>query len=47
MAPSTASINLNKLNVKLDFPAPVLPTIPTFSLGLITNETPFKTNSSP
>lgn len=36
---------LNKARVKLDLPAPVRPTMPTFSPPLISNETPFSTRS--
>lgn len=40
MQPPAASIILKSPNVSDDFPAPVRPTIPTFSPELILNETP-------
>lgn len=36
--PSTVSIILKRLRVSVDFPAPVLPTIPIFSIGLMVRE---------
>ena len=41
MVPSYGSINRNRTPVKLDFPAPVLPTIPTFSRGFNLQLTPY------
>jgi len=38
--PSTASNILKSPNVREDFPAPVRPTTPIFSPGLMVNETP-------
>ena len=40
MQPPAPSMIRNKDKVKDDFPAPVLPTIPTFSVGLTLNDTP-------
>ena len=40
MQPPAPSMIRNKDKVKEDFPAPVLPTIPTFSVGLTLNDTP-------
>lgn len=42
MLPEFISVNLNnELNKEL-FPAPVRPTIPIFSAGLVTNDTLFR-----
>jgi len=38
--PPEASMSLKSAKVRDDFPAPVRPTIPTFSPGRILNETP-------
>lgn len=46
MLPPAASIMRNKLNVRELFPAPVRPTMPTFSLGLISRLMSFNTKSS-
>lgn len=40
--PEVLSIILNKADMIELFPAPVLPTIPTFSHGLVSNDTFFK-----
>ena len=42
MLPPVPSMILNKDKVKDDFPAPVLPTMPTFSVGFTENVTPGK-----
>ena len=41
--PSVASNNLNKHKHNVDFPLPVLPTTPIFSIGLISKFKFFKT----
>lgn len=45
--PFIASRILKIVNVIVDLPAPVLPTIPTFSLGFIVALIFFKANGSP
>ena len=45
--PSIASINLKRVMVIVDLPAPVLPTTPIFSKGFILKETFFKAGGSP
>jgi len=47
MLPPAGSMMRNKLNVRELFPAPVRPTMPTFSLGLISRLMSFNTRSSP
>ncbi len=47
MCPSSASIMRNKESVNELFPAPVRPTTPIFSCGLISRVMFFKTKSSP
>ena len=43
IAPDCGSRNLNSASVKLDLPAPVLPTTPTLSLALTENVRFFNT----
>lgn len=43
--PSVDSINRKNARAKVDFPLPVLPTIPIFSFALMENDNPFKTGS--
>lgn len=43
--PSVASINRKNERANVDLPLPVLPTIPTFSIGLIEKVKPFNTGS--
>ena len=43
--PLNISRTLNKQRVIVDFPAPVLPTTPIFSVGWIINVSPFRTGS--
>jgi len=47
MLPSAGSKILSKQLIKVDLPAPVLPTIPTFSAFSILNEIPLITSGSP
>lgn len=47
MDPPAASIILNRLRVSDDFPAPVRPTTPTFSLPVMENVIPLRTQSNP
>lgn len=47
MLPPAASIILKSERVRLDLPAPVRPTIPTFSSGLTEKVMPFRTRSRP
>ena len=45
--PTSNPIILDNANDIVDFPAPVLPTTPIFSPGLISKDKPFKTKSAP
>lgn len=42
ITPSEISAIRNSVRKRLDFPDPVLPTMPSFSPGTVSNVTPFK-----
>jgi hypothetical protein len=47
IVPSTGSMSRKRAKVREDFPAPVRPTIPTFSLGLTSRVIFLRTRSRP